>query len=155
VGCDREEISAKADRNSGISYNGTESETLEVSMSLDELLHAVNELDEDDLDQLVRQALLVQAQRRATGSSSEETELLIQINQGIPTALHRRYRELAEKRDAEILSDLEYGELLELSDQIEQLAVERLEVLVKLAALRKVSLDQVMDDLGIQAPSYV
>lgn len=121
-------------------------------MSLDELLHAVHELDETDLDQLVRQALLLQAQRRATVLPSVESELLLQINQGIPFSLHKRYRELAAKRDEETLSELEYEELLNLSDRIEHLAVQRLEALSKLAALRHISLQQVMDDLGIQAP---
>ncbi len=124
-------------------------------MSLDELLHAVQALDETDLDQLVRQALLLQAQRRANILSLAESELLLQINQGIPATLHRRYQELAEKRDAEMLSNLEYEELLELSDHIEDFTVQRLEALTKLAALRHVSLQQVMDELGIQAPSYV
>ena len=124
-------------------------------MSLTELLHAANELDELDLDVLVDQVLLLRAQRKSSVLSEDETRLLLQINEGIPEEMHRQYRSLVVKRDAETLTDDEYETLLALSDRIEVMAAARAESLVKLANLRQISLMQLMDDLGIQTPSYV
>lgn len=123
-------------------------------MSVDELLSAANQLSEPDLEILVNQVLLLRARRKAPVLNIEESELLVQINQGVPSDLHRRYRALAEKRDAETLTETEYQELLAFSDRIEILAAQRVEALAKLAQLRQVSLLQVMDDLGIESPSY-
>lgn len=124
-------------------------------MSLTELLHAANELDELDLDVLVDQVLLLRAQRKSSVLSEDETRLLLQINEGIPEEMHRQYRSLVVKRDAESLTDNEYETLLALSDRIEVMAAARAESLVKLANLRQIPLMQLMDDLGIQTPSYV
>jgi len=124
-------------------------------VSLTELLHAANELDELDLDVLVDQVLLLRAQRKSSVLSEDETRLLLQINEGIPEEMHRQYRSLVVKRDAETLTDDEYETLLALSDRIEVMAAARAESLVKLANLRQIPLMQLMDNLGIQTPSYV
>jgi hypothetical protein len=123
-------------------------------MTLDELLKAANQLDKTDLETLLNRLLLMRARRQAPILPTQEASLLIQINQGIPMDLYQQYQTLAEKRDAETLTDQEYQTLLQLSDRIEQLTAHRLEALVNLATLRQVPLLQLMDDLGIQAPSY-
>jgi hypothetical protein len=123
-------------------------------MSLDELLDAANKLNESDLETLINRMLLIRAQRKVPILSSEEASLLTQINQGIPSDLHEHYCGLAQKRDAETLTDEEYEELLQISDRIEVLNAQRIEALVKLAALRQISLQQLMGELGIQFPSY-
>jgi hypothetical protein len=121
-------------------------------MSVDELLKAVDDLSEPDLDHLVDRALLVRARRKANVLTTEETVLLSAINQGIPSALHDRYEILLEKRDDETLTEAEYAELLEISDQIEAFGAKRIEALAKLATLRQLPLLKLMDDLGIQNP---
>jgi hypothetical protein len=123
-------------------------------MSIDELLSAANQLSEPDLEILVNQVLLLRARRKAPVLPAAEAELLVEINQGVPPDLQQRYQVLAEKRDAETLTETEYQELLALSDRIEILAAQRVEALAKLAQLRQVSLLQVMDDLGIASASY-
>lgn len=124
-------------------------------VSLTELLYAANELDELDLDVLVDQILLLRAQRKSSVLSEDETRLLLQINQGVPEEMHQQYRSLVVKRDAETLTDDEYKTLLALSDRIEVLAASRAGALVQLANLRQIPLIQLMDNLGIQTPSYV
>jgi hypothetical protein len=81
-----------------------------------------------------------------------ETDLLLEINRGIPEQIHERYETLLAKRDDEALSEAEYRELLDLSNQIEGFGVSRIEALVKLAILRQVPLSKLMDDLEIQSP---
>jgi hypothetical protein len=121
-------------------------------MSVDELLKAVDNLSEPDLDHLVDRALFVRARRKANVLTTEETVLLSAINQGIPSALHDRYEILLEKRDNETLTEAEYAELLAISNQIEAFGVKRIEALAKLATLRQVPLLKLMGDLGIQSP---
>jgi DNA-binding transcriptional regulator YbjK len=123
-------------------------------MTLDELLNAANQLNETDLETLLNRLWLLHARRKASILPVQEASLLLQINQGLPTDLHQRYHILAEKRDSETLATQEYEELLQLSDRIEHLTAQRLEALINLATLRQVPLLQLMDDLGIQSPSY-
>ncbi|MCU0567134.1 MAG: STAS/SEC14 domain-containing protein [Oculatellaceae cyanobacterium Prado106] len=121
-------------------------------MSLDEPFEAIDELSEVDLENLVDRALLVRARRKAPVLTAKETELLLEINQGIATELGDRYQVLLKKRDDETLGETEYAELLEISNQIEGFGVRRVEALSKLAAIRQVPLLKLMDDLGIQNP---
>jgi hypothetical protein len=123
-------------------------------MSLDELLNAATQLSEPELDTLVNQVLLLRARRKTVLLPTAETGLLLQINQGIPLDVQQRYNSLADRRDAELLTDTEYEELLALSDQIEHLTTQRTAALVKLAELRQVPLLELMDTLGIKAASY-
>ena len=124
----------------------------EPEMSVDELLSAVENLNEPDLESLVNRALFLRARLRSPVLSSEETGLLPEINQGIPQALNERYQVLLERRDAEILSEVEYGELLMIGEQIEAIGVKRIEALAKLSTIRQVPLLILMDSLGIQSP---
>jgi hypothetical protein len=124
-------------------------------MSITELLQSVDRLNEPDLDQFLDRVLMLRAKRKNNILSAAETDLLLQINQGVPIELHQQYQALKKKQDEEILTGGEYEELLELSDRIEILAAERAGSLVKLAQLRQMPLTQLMNELGIKAPSYV
>ena len=86
-------------------------------------------------------------------SNLREKQLLEAINAGMQSSDWKRYFELIEKRDAEILTDKEYRELIELNDVIEMAHARRLEYLVELAKLRGVSLERLMKELGIQPVS--
>lgn len=121
-------------------------------MSVDELLKAVDDLSEPDLDSLLNRALHVRARRRAPVSTPAETTLLREINRSIPPELHDRYAALADKRDNETLTEAEHSELLDIGNQIEWFGVKRLEAMAQLAEIRQVPLLQLMDDLGLQSP---
>jgi hypothetical protein len=124
-------------------------------MSLDELIQAVNQLNEAELDRLLQQIVTLRAQRKAQALPPEEADLLERINQGVPDDLRAAYQVLRAKREAETLTEAEYEGLIQLSNQIEQLGAQRLEALANLAQLRQISLPTLMEDLGIQTPTYV
>jgi hypothetical protein len=124
-------------------------------MSLDELIKAADRLDETDLNLLIQQVVYLRARRKTPVLPEEEAQLLLKINQGIPAHLLAQYQILREKRAAETLSDLEHHNLIQLSTQIEQIGVQRLEALAHLAQLRQVSLLDLMETLGIQQMGYV
>jgi len=86
--------------------------------------------------------------------SAEESRLLQEINLGLPDETWHRYGELIRKRSAETLTAAEQAELINISDQIEELDARRAERLVELARVRKTSLAALMEQLGIKARPY-
>lgn len=105
---------------------------------------------ENYLVQLLSSATKAQ-KKQAKNKPLSETELLQKINLSITLteAEWLIYRRLVALRKAELLTETEYHQLIELGEKIEQDNVNRLRYLVALAQLRQVSLDKVMDDLGI------
>lgn len=124
-------------------------------MSLDELIKAADGLDASDLDLLLQQVVFLRARRKTPVLPAEEAQLLLRINQGIPADILANYQALRKKREAETLVDTEYDRLIQLSTEIEQIGVQRLEALARLAQLRQVSIIDLMANLGIQPMSYV
>ncbi len=124
---------------------------VEVQLSSEELLKAVEQLNISELEQFVSQVIVLQAQRKATRLPKAEAELLLKINQGIPANIQTEYEELIAKRDDEILTDDEYQQLLQLTEEIEKIQAQHIENLAELARLRGVSLTALMENLGIHA----
>ena len=128
---------------------------VEVQLSSEQLLRAIEQMPEPDLEEFVMQVLLLRAQRGMPNLSPQESAWLSQINQAIPPGLQARFNELVAKRRALTLTEEEHGELLQLTDQIEQRDAERIQALGKLAQFRGRSLPEIMKDLGIQPPNCV
>ena len=128
---------------------------LEVHLSSEELLKAVEQLSLQDLERFVSQVIVLQAQRKASSLPQPEAELLLKINQGIPSDTQKHYEELIAKRESETLTTVEHTELLHLTDHIEKLQAQRIEYLAELARLRGIALTALMANLGIQTPVYV
>ncbi len=120
----------------------------------DELLRAVGQLNQSDLEQFVSQVIALRASRQAPSLPRSESELLLKINEGVPSEIQTRYHELITRRQAESLRPDEYKELLQLTKQVEKFEVRRVEYLAQLARLRKTSLTALMENLGIRPPAY-
>ncbi len=78
-----------------------------------------------------------------------EARLLRQINQGFSDAWWERYHELIQRRQEAILTAEEHRELIGLIDDVEKREAKRVQALVKLAKLRKQTLNSLMKDLGL------
>jgi len=126
---------------------------LTADLSLEALLHAIDQLDVKELDTLVARALALRA-RRCGRCLDTETDLLLKINRGLPREVQQRYEELIEKRDARTLSPEEHSELLQLTERAEQADVERVGALIELARLRQISLDELVRDLAFRTESH-
>lgn len=122
---------------------------LQAHVSPDELLKAVDQMSPTELEQFVANVLALRARRRAPGLLPEEAELLLKINQGIPTEIRAPYEALIAKREAETLTTEEHEELLRTVAQVEALQAERVEHLARLARL-----GVLMDSLGIRGASH-
>jgi len=127
---------------------------VEAELSTDKLLKAVGQLSQPELEQFVLQIIALRARRRAPALPQAEADLLLKINQGLPPKVQKRYDELVTQRQAESLMPDEHEELVRITDRIENLEARRMEYLSELARLRKISLVDLMEDLGIRPPAY-
>jgi iron-sulfur cluster repair protein YtfE (RIC family) len=107
-----------------------------------------------ELEQLVDQVLALRAERVAPHLSAEESALLSRINQGLPASERVRMRALLEKRDEQTLAPAEWQELTALTDKLELLHADRLAALADLAQVRGVTLDAVIQQLGLHFPDH-
>jgi len=127
---------------------------VQAKLSTDDLLKAIDQLDKRNLDSLLQKILELVARRKASSLPQDESELLQKINQTLPREVQRRYNWLIDRRKSEELTAAEHAELLKLTDQVEKLEKQRIEYLAELAQLRRTTLNQVMQQLGIKAPKY-
>ena len=120
-----------------------------------QLVKAIESMPLSDLDEFIAQALQIRARRIAPAFNKNEADLLFQIGQGLPPRIWRRYEALNQIKDNRNLSESEQSEMLDLSRQIEQYSFHRLQLMSQLANLRKVSLQNIADQLGVGMPKYV
>jgi hypothetical protein len=129
-------------------------ENLQTLTSSNAILTAVRQMPIAELEQLVDQVIAIRAERVAPRLSTDESRLLARINQGLTAHDRARMRALIEKRDDETLLEAEWEELTVLTDRLELLHADRLAALAELAKLRGITLDEVMNQLGIQFPDH-
>jgi hypothetical protein len=121
---------------------------VEAQVDIKQLLQVVEQMPQPDFKAFVTQVLMLRAQRQVP-SLLLPSELIVKINQSIPDSLQQRFNDLIAKRHSLTLTDAEQAELIQLTDQIEDLDVKRIEYLAQLAQLRQRSLPEVMQDLNI------
>lgn len=127
---------------------------IEADLPVESLLQAVEQLSLPDLENLLSQVMRVQAKRKAPSLSCDESRLMLIINQGLSYEKQMRFDELVSKRQDETLTEAEQREFIALITQTEKIDGERLEALIELSRLRGVSLDTLMNDLGIPQSAY-
>ncbi len=125
---------------------------LKAGLSFDQLVNALGQLSRAELEKLFAEVISVRPMYEEYRLSGIESELLTKINEGISDAVQRRYDELIAKRNERTLTDGEYSQLLQLTDQIELSDAKRLEYLTELARIRNTPLMLLMDELGIKPP---
>jgi hypothetical protein len=133
--------------------------TVQLPNELAEALRVLAGRTGQDLDSTVAGLLEEQLQRQAAavgppspGGPSEST-LLHQIQEGLPAETWERYHQLQARREAEQLTPEEHAELIELTDQIEDWNVRRLELAQQLSQRRGVSWQEIVAELGLAAPA--
>ena len=93
----------------------------------------------------------------AMADTERETALLREIQIigcGFSSEISQHYATLKTKRRTGTLTRQEQAELIVLSDQMEEMNAQRLGYVVQLARLQQMSVDALMDDLGIKSPLY-
>jgi hypothetical protein len=107
----------------------------------------------EELEQLTSGVLALKAKRVAPVASTDETRLLLLINEGVATGFTDRVQSLLAKRDNGTLTPKENEDLLDLVNLVERRGVERLNAMTELAELRGVPLTELMRSLGVAAAS--
>jgi hypothetical protein len=105
-----------------------------------------------ELEEIFDHLLALQAERKAPHLSASESALMFRINQELPSELRDRIGLLRARFEDGSITDAEGDELTCLTDQAEELHVERMAALSELAKLRGVRLPMLMDQLGIHFP---
>lgn len=127
---------------------------LKAELSFDQLINAVAQLPQPEFQKFLHTVDRIHPLHEEHRLSSHEADVLLKINQGIPSAIQRRYDELIEKRDERTLTPEEYQELLELTDRIELLDAKRMEHIVELARLRRQPLHTLLEELGVASSAH-
>lgn len=92
--------------------------------------------------------------KEAPRLSKEETRLFLKINRTLSEEKQQRYDQLKEKRLEETLTKKEHLELLGLIEELEQIWSERLQAVIDLAKLRKITPKEMMRKLGVDPERY-
>ena len=122
---------------------------LEVELSKENLLNAVQQLTVSELEEFMQNISAFRAQKITPNLSEKDSELLLKINRNLDENIQKRYQLLINKREDKSLSENEYQELLDLTDQVEKHQAERLKYLAELSILRGCSLSDLINKLGI------
>ncbi len=98
---------------------------------------------------LLKQAA-VKSQPKGVAHQLSDTDLLKKVNLDISESEWENYRHLISLRRAECLTEQQHDLLIQLSDKIDIAHAKRMEYLWALAQLRGVSLEKIIQDLGIK-----
>ena len=120
-----------------------------IQIETDQLLEAALQMPRDELETFVIRLFTLKATQEAPSLSEREAEILLQINQGLPSAVQERLNELIDQRNARTISAKELRELKKLTNRVELLDAERLKLLTELAHLRGVPLRKLINQLGL------
>ena len=108
-----------------------------------------------ELERLSHELNALIVRLKTTDKSYRERFLLGKINQ---TVLSRekteRYKYLIYKHEYETISDEEYSELLQLTEEEEGIRVQRFTYLVELSQLKNLPFNQLMENLGLNHPTH-
>lgn len=125
--------------------------SIQAQLSTEQLLEVIGKLDASSLDAVMQKTLQLQAANGAQNRYQRESELLEIVFRKKSPAFRRRFDRLNAKRKATKLSSDEHQELLQMVEEARAFDVQYVEALTELASLRKVPLDTLMSQLGIDA----
>lgn len=113
------------------------------------LFHEVERLDNRALDSFINNVITLKVRRNLPNKHKIESNLLSKINKSLTFKELEQFQLLNQKRLSEKLSDKEYAELVILVEKIENLNVSRLKHLTSLAQIRKISVRELMQQIGL------
>lgn len=124
-----------------------------LEITTENLLGIVSQFSDKEFQRFVEDAKKLRHKSAKTRWTKAEAELIKEINECVfSPEKYKRFEELIEKRQDEIITPSEMDELIALTDESEELTVRRLEHLVKLTISSKKSLDEIIEELEICPP---
>lgn len=124
-------------------------------MSTAALLNVIKKLPESQFDRVLDQLIAFRGRKNARKPSSRERVLLAGIMRGAPPALLSEQRSLIKKSRKTKLTAVEQLALVEVADELEAFNVRWMRWVNELAALRGVSVQQLMSGLELPPRPFV
>jgi len=116
------------------------------------LIRDLQQLDPTELDKVIRAAIAMRSSRIGDTLELAETELLSRIHKSLPDEFQREYDQLVKKRRQDELDEKDSRRYVEMTEELQQLELERLETIAALAVKRGVTLKEIREELGIDPP---
>jgi len=113
-------------------------------MSVNELLKTVGQLSIEDFQLFYAKIQAIRSQKVSLDISEKEEKVLKKINTSFSRKKQIRFNYLIAKRDLQTLTEMEYQELLSLTQAFEKYELKRLKLLTKLADFKKITLPEVI-----------
>ncbi len=122
---------------------------VEVQLSSEQLLQAVEQLTQPNLEQFLFQLVILHTHKKAASLLKNETKLFLKPHEDIIID-NNNYEKLIDNREVETLTKEEYQALLYLGEQIDKLQAQRIEYMAELAKIHGISLTKLMEKLGLE-----
>ena len=120
-------------------------------MPVAEIVKNAARLELQELESLSKKIATLIFQKRGIPVMDEtELKLLQQINKEFPANKWERLEFLDWKLEYRALNEAEEVESLELAEAYEEFSVERIESLAQLATIRRIHIDELMEELGLK-----
>ena len=120
------------------------------NISVAEILNCAENLEEKNFETLYKGMVSLHVRRNGKQQLiAVESELINKINTGFDEKKWERLKYLDWKLEFGALSSKEESKSLKLAEAYEQFSVERLKALSQLALLRKIHIDTLMEQMGI------
>ena len=124
---------------------------MDMQMPVAEIVRIAANLEIQEFESLYKKLSTLRLQKRGVPVMDEtELKLLQQINKEFSANKWERLEFLDWKLEYRTLNEAEEVESLELAEAYEEFSVDRLEKLVQLAKLRRVHIDELMEQLGLK-----
>ena len=117
--------------------------------SISTLYQEAERLDNTALDTLIIQLQTIRTQRKTNDKQKAEADLLKKINRGLPISQSADFQSLNQKRLSYEISDTEMMRLQKLLFSLEKLHIERVKYIGQLAALRNVTVRELLSQLNL------
>ena len=124
---------------------------MDMQMPVAEIVKNAARLELQELESLSKKIATLIFQKRGIPVMDEtELKLLQQINKEFPANKWERLEFLDWKLEYRTLNEAEEVESLELAEAYEEFSVERIESLAQLATIRRIHIDELMEQLGLK-----
>ena len=124
--------------------------TIQSEIDAEMLLAGVANLKVSELEAFISELRAIVAKKKSKSKKYKAAALLNQHNQTIlPKEKRLRYALLYEKLEADTITESEREEFLAISKEETNLRNERAKLLIQLAALRGISLNELLKELGL------
>lgn len=128
---------------------------MNVQKTVSEIIYSASSLGNNNFENLYQKLSILRLQREGKSILNEtEATLLNKINNGFDQKKLDRLKYLDWKLEFESLTLSEEKESLKLAEAFENYSVDRIKYISKLATLRQISIDELIDKLGFQKKTH-